>query len=128
MTIYYGSLSNNQFTSELLIALLSVLKVKRPSIYNSLIKGNISADEFYRQSALDIMQVRSSDGFNPEWAKDMLDCCIMSDSEFESATKSEDGAKAVRPGLKQMESMMRNRKKSIPFLCSQLDRFSLQPQ
>jgi hypothetical protein len=127
MTIYYGALPKNQITFELLITLLSVLKVKRPSIYYLLSKGNISADEFYRQSALDLMKV-SGENFSPHWAKDFLDYCIMSDSEFESATTSGDGTKPARSGLAQMEGRVRmNRKIIIPFLCSQLDRFSLQP-
>jgi hypothetical protein len=129
MTIYYGSLAANQFTTELLVALLSVLKVKQPSIYNSLVKGNISAAEFYQRSTLDLMKFNNVDRFSAEWAKDMLDYCLMSDSEFESATKSGVGSKAVRPGLAEMDGHVRmNRKKIIPFVCSQLDRFSFKPQ
>ena len=128
MTIYYGSLSDNQFTTELLVALLSVLKVKRPSIYDLLSMGNISAAEFYQQTTLDLMKVKTGQSFSQEWARDMLDYCIMSDSEFETATQGGDGAKPARSGLAQMDGRVRmNRKRIIPFLCTQLDRFSLQP-
>lgn len=127
MAIYYGSLSRSYFTDELLIALLSVLKVKRPSIYNALSTGAISAGEFYQQSALDIMKIKNVQNLNFRWAKDMLDCCMMSDSEFKDATQSGDVVNQSRSGLVQMvDSLRMDRKTIIPTLCSHLDRFSLQ--
>ena len=129
LTIYYSSLSANHFTTELLVALLSVLKVKQPSIYQSLGKGNLPMDEFYRQTGLDLKKFGNAENFSSEWAGDMLDFCIMSEAEFDKATKITVGARPTRSGIAQLEGRIRmNRNKIIPFLCGQLDRFSLQPK
>jgi hypothetical protein len=127
LTIYYSSVSGNYFTTELLVALLSVLKVKQPTIYQAMVNGILPMDEFYQQTGLDLKKFVNAENFSPEWAKDMLDYCIMSESEFEKATKSAEGTRPARPGIAQMEGRIRMaRNKIIPYLCSQLDRFSPQ--
>ena len=125
MAIYYGSLPNGHFSDQFLITTLSTLKVKYPPLYQSLSKGIISADQFWKQSGMDSLKTDNYNELNQEWVKDTFDYCLMSDTEFESATKSDN----ARPGINQMGQWMRmKRKKIIPFLCEQLDRFSFQVQ
>jgi hypothetical protein len=121
MTLYFGSLPNNQFANPLLIALLSVLKIKRPTLYQSLSKGTISADQFSQQSGINQLKV-SDENFNLDWAKDMLNYCLMSDTELAIA-------KNERSGISDMQNWVRgNRNQAIPALCWRIDRFSLLPR
>ncbi len=81
LTVFYASVvggGENENNTEVLIALLSVLKVKQPSLYNSMRKGDISAKSFYELTNLDVMSFRG-DSFAPDYAKDILECCIMSE-------------------------------------------------
>lgn len=129
LAIFYSSSTEDQSHGEMLTALLSVLKVKHPSLYRSLNKGNISADQFFQDSSLNQLRVSSGQGFNWERQKDVLDFYLMSDAELEEATSDEGGTKKVRGGLVQLKNNWRgNRRSFIPMLCSQLDRFSLRPQ
>lgn len=120
LTFFYGSLPSggeNVNSPEPIVALLSVLKVKQPPLYNSMRKGEISAKSFYDQTKFDMMSVRMGD-FSPEYSKEMLECCMMSETEFELAKQS-------RPMLARIAEGFRNRRLVVRDLCSQLDRFSL---
>ncbi len=123
MSLYYGSLPNDQFANPVLVSLLSILKIKRPSLYQSLSKGNISRDVFFEKSSLNEIDLGSSDGFSLEWAKSMLDYCLIPDIEFKNLTDD------ARNKLLQMRNWVgMDRQKAIPALCWRLDRFSLLPQ
>jgi hypothetical protein len=131
LTLYYGSfsaraerLAGSGGTMDLVVALLSVVKVKQPSLYYSMRNGGISADEFYKHTNLDLMKVKG-DSFNHQWAKDVVDVCIMSEAELGAATENDDGTKKVRPGLKGIAESFRDRRSVIPNLCDLLDRFAL---
>ena len=128
MTLYYGSLNNNQFTDEFLVALLSILKTKQPLVYQFLKRGSLSVEKFYQETNLEKLFQKELDNMSGEWAKDFIDYCLMSDADFEKATKAEAGKKPARYGLAQMIGTVRmNRLKIIPFLCGRLDQFSFSP-
>src|SRR4029077_20155926 len=89
MAIYYGSQPNSQLPFPLLIAMLSVLKIKCPSVYQSLSNGALSSAQFFQQVNWTQIKIRRGDDSGLEWATDILDYCLMSDVEFESATEHE---------------------------------------
>lgn len=133
MSLYYSSLPENQLTNEFLIALLSILKVKHPLIYHLLSRENISVGQFFKETHLDkIKNDRTRQGVSSDWIKDMLDYCLMSDIEYADATKSANGHDSERRRLANMGQWLirydMSRERVIPFFCSRLDRFTLQPQ
>jgi hypothetical protein len=111
--------------------MLSMLKVKRPSIYGLLRRGSLSANEFFRDSRIDQLTNKDGQGVNPEWVADTLNFCLMSETEFEQATKDEEGERNFSTGPGRMGqwlvSFNVDRRNVIPFFCERLDRFSLQP-
>lgn len=126
LSLYYASLNDaGHNNSDLMVALLATLKVKRPDLYNWMREGHTSAQKFYEETGLDIGQVKSSD-FNHEWAKNLLDCCLMSDAEFKKATEKTEGGN-VRMGLSRVAESMQDRKRVIAYFASELDRFGLPP-
>jgi hypothetical protein len=127
MALYFGSLPNNQFANPLLIALLSILKIKRPDLYQSLSKGTISVNQFFQQAEINRLKV-DDQNFGLDWAKDMLNYCLMSDTELATA-KNEASLNNKGDSFGDMSSWVRgNRNQVIPTLCWQMDRFSLLPR
>jgi hypothetical protein len=118
LAIFYGSQSPAaQHSSPLLVAVLSVLKVKHPSVYDALRKGTLTAQGFFRQVRWEQLEADSTTEFDKKWAKDLLDYYLLSQAEFDS-----------RADLKQFaRNMGANRQMAIPALCAALDRFSLSP-
>lgn len=131
LCLYYGSLPENQLTNEFLIALLSVLKVKHPPVYKLMSRANISAAQFFKKTNLDEIKDDRTQSVSPTWIKDLLDYCLMSETEYAEATKTTDET-AGRGRLASMgQWLIRydiSREKVIPFFCSRLDRFAIQPQ
>ena len=133
MTLYYSSLLQGEHTNEFLIAMLSVLKLKRPSIYQRLSTRSISASRFFKETGLDQLKEGNGQNVSQEWVKDILNYYLMSDAELEKARKNDDGTeKDIRSGPGRMGSWLSscrmNRDRVIPFFCGRLDRFSLQPK
>jgi hypothetical protein len=128
MAIYYSSITQEQSNNDFLTSLLSILKIKKPIIYQSLSKSKISASQFFTDSLLNQLNVGNEHEFNWEWLRDMLDFYLMSDTELEIATNA--GNTQIRSGLKQMSRYTDAvaRKNVIPTMCLKLDRFSLNPQ
>jgi hypothetical protein len=127
MALYFGSLQHNQFANPVLVALLSVLKIKQPALYQSLSKGTISANQFFQQTAIN--QLKTNDqNFNLDWTKDVLNYCLMSDTELATA-KNEAELNRKGDRFSDMSMWVRgNRNQAIPALCGQMDRFSLLPR
>jgi hypothetical protein len=124
LSIYYASSQDGRVQgTDVLVTLLATMKIKLPALYTWCRNGNISAVEFYNKTRLNMADI-TADNFNSEWAKDMIDACVMSDTEYKDATKeSEKGS--LRPGLTRAAQSVRNRRRVIPYLCEQLDRFAL---
>jgi hypothetical protein len=132
MSLYYSSLPDNQLTNEFLIALLSLLKVKHPLTYKLMSRGNISVGQFIEDTRLDKIKNDRTQSVSSDWIKNILDYCLMSDAEYAEATKNTDGSNEGRGRLTNMGQWLirydMSREKVIPFFCSRLDRFALQPQ
>ncbi|MGA3283116.1 MAG: P-loop NTPase fold protein [Verrucomicrobiota bacterium] len=132
MALYYISLPQQELTNEFLISMLSILKVKKPSLYQQLSMDTVSVAHFFEETGLDGLKNERSDGVDPEWAKEILQFCLMSDDELAKAIKNADGTENTQSRLGRMGHWLipynMNRKKTIPFFCSRLDRFSAQPQ
>jgi len=132
MALYYSSLPSNQYTNPFLIAMLSILKVKLPSLYEQLGAGSVSVDVFFKETGLNKIKQGPGQDVSEEWIKDILSSCLMSDAEFEKAKKNADGTENVQGRLTQLGISFGNsnlgRKKVLPFLCSRLNHFSHKPQ
>jgi len=64
MAIYYSSVTQDQSNNDFLTSLLSILKIKKPSLYQSLSKSKISADQFFEESSLNQLDVGNEHEFN----------------------------------------------------------------
>ena len=107
------------------MALFATLKIKLPSLYDSLLAGKISAIKFYHETNLNQLKLGHEHSFNWEWMKAHLDWYLMSDDELKKATEN---ANASNGDLRQVSrDMGGNRTKTIPFFCSSLNRFSIKP-
>jgi hypothetical protein len=130
MSLYYGALPETEFTHPFLVSLLAVLKVKRPLVYRQLRTRRISIGEFFRETDLDKLETSSHRSINIEWINDTLKFCLMSDAEFDAATKDGEGKRDPH-GLGGMGQMLlrynMGRERVIPFLAERLDRFSFKP-
>jgi hypothetical protein len=131
MALYYSSLPQNELTNEFLIPLLSILKVKRPQLYQGLSKGCIPVDRLFSETRLNQIQNEHDRGVD-EWARDMLNFCLMSDTEFEEATKDAKAGTIPVSGPGRFGGWLfrynLGRRKVIPLFCARLDRFSVQPK
>jgi len=125
MAFYYSSLPANQYTNGFLVAMLSALRVKSPSLYGRLRKASVSVDTFFDETGLDHIKTELSSSVNLEWVKDMLRFCLMSDSEFAEAVKKPAEGADVQTRLSQhFGNINLQRNKVIPFFCSRLECFS----
>lgn len=119
MAIYYASTPNGQFAHSFIISLLSTLKIKRPTIYESLSKGIISADDFLKETNFNEIQFDRLRGCSLEWAKSFINYCLLNDSDFTvNGRRFEDMSMWVKFAREE-------RKTAIPQFCQALDRFSL---
>jgi len=130
MSLYYGSLPDEQFTQSFLVPLLAVLKVKRPLMYRRLRSRKITITEFFHETEIDKLETSGHRNINVGWITDTLKFCLMSDAEFDAATKDGEGERD-RHGLGGMGQMLFKynigRESVIPFLAERLDRFSFKP-
>jgi hypothetical protein len=130
MALYYGSVPEGELTNAFLIAMLSILKVKRPPLYQLLSTQGIPVDRFFQETGLQKFKDENVQGVDQGWVTEILEFCLMSDTEFANATKSDDEANNVRVNFRRTRSWLSpyriDRKKIIPFLCNRLDRFSVQ--
>lgn len=130
MALYYGSLQDGYLTNEFLVTMLSIFKVKRPDLYEQLRTGTIRADQFFRETKLNRLK-EGNDRVSQEWINDMLNFCLMTNSELDELGKKLDVGDGARRGPRRMEGILDHynvaRTKFIPILCEGLDRFSLQP-
>ena len=121
LSVYFGALRDGQEPNVIMLTLLTVLKVKRPLLYDLLRLQRISSQQFHEETDLDMTKARNNN-FNTEYASAMLDHCIMSDIEYNAAIAAED-LKSTRPSLSRLAQWSSDRKRVIPILCSHLDRF-----
>jgi hypothetical protein len=132
MALYYSSLPRNQLTNEFLIAMLSVLKLRHPELYQQLSKATVTDQRFFEITGLDKMQNEHGHGVAQDLVKDILDFCLMSDTELEKASQEAKRTEGARSDPARMAQWLvrsgMDRKRVIPFFCSRLDRFSLQPK
>jgi hypothetical protein len=125
LTVYYASLAQNEITRHLIVAILATLKLSRPGLYDRLSRGQVSVENFFVETRLD--QVRKWVGdMDPEWARNSLRVCLMSDSEYKEALDDEAKQKNIGTNLEDIRGhLFMDRRKAIPFFCSRLDRFEL---
>jgi hypothetical protein len=132
MALYYSSLPERELTNEFLILMLSILKIKKPALYQKLSMGTVSVARFFEETGLDRLKNERSDGVDPAWVKDILQYCLMSDDELEKAIKNPDGTENTQSRISRLGTWLfsynLHRTKVIPFFCGRLDRFSAQPQ
>jgi len=131
MSLYYGSLPEGHLTHDFLIPLLSVLKVKRPSFYRELSRGTVSSNRFLQEVGIDQFSNVNHLGVNPDWVKQTLMYCLLSDDELEQIVATEKNDHDGRSPLAEMGRWLvrydMDRGKVIPFFCNRLDRFSVKP-
>lgn len=130
MSLYYGALPERQFTHPFLVPLLAILKVKRPRVYRQLRNRKISISEFFRETEIENLKTSGYRNINVEWITDTVKFCLMSDTEFDEATKDSEGKRDLH-GLAAMGQMLVSynigRESVIPFLAERIDRFSFTP-
>lgn len=120
MAIYYASASNDEFAHPFIIALLSSLKIKDPSLYRSLSAGSTSSDDFFRATRFNDIPFGLVNGCNLEWAKSFLEYCLLTDSDLTVG-----GRKISQEMSMWVKLAPEGRRKAIPMWCHSLDRFSV---
>jgi len=118
---------SSRFENEWLVAILSILKIKRPRVYAALAKEGITADHFYKETQLDQLNLGGEQRFNWPWMRAHLDFYIMPEEELKKALTGQSEQSAE---LRQLASRWGGmpRRQMIPNLCSNLDRFSVKPE
>lgn len=123
LALYYGSLAPNHFSSGFHVALLAILKTKRPTLYQAMRGRSTDLTRFLTETRLDKLGKNSGDGLDQEWVMDMLSYSLLTDEEFEKVPTESRlrrlGGWLVRYNL--------DRQQVFPILCAALDRFSLKP-
>lgn len=123
MTLYYGSVPQNQFAHPFLVSMLSVLKIKRPLLYDLLRKGSISLQQFLEQSGFNEMKINPNTELSLDWVRSVIEYCLMSDADIERTEENR------RKQITQAGSWVgRDRKMAIPLLCARLDQFTVSPR
>jgi len=129
LTVYYSSRSKNQLTHDFLIVLLAVLKTHNHRLYRQLAAGKMSAASFLKKASLDKPNAKAGNQPTPDYMNVILNFCLMSDTEFKEAVKaaSESGKEHQDPSRfwSWLAPYGMDRKQIIPFLCVQLNRFSI---
>jgi hypothetical protein len=127
LALYYSSVLPNDGGNELLVATLSIVKVKKPQLYEGLRAGRIPFEEFFRTTQLDQIRVRAQP-HDQELIKKVLSICLMSDVDFERALNAEKQADNTQISLSELKRWFPgDRATIIPALCSKLDRFAFKP-
>lgn len=132
VALYYGSLTPNphrfpgRSENEWLVALLSILKAKVPELYSSLSKRTVNVEQFYKETKLNDLKVRSGESFYWPHMNALLEFYLMAEEELKKA-QEQSGEKNSE--LRQIASRWggTTRNMVIPQLCSSLDRFSVRP-
>lgn len=128
--IYYGSSTPSRFSSrfenEWLVALLSILKTKKPLLYLSLSKEEVTMTRFYQETKLDHLKLGNVQQFNWDYVNALLELCLMSGEELKTAME---GTGDKNGYLKQFaqRGVQADRNKVISNLCLAMDRFSVRP-
>lgn len=120
MAIYYASTPNVQFASPFIIALLATLKVKHPTLYQSLSAGTAVADDFFKKTRFNDIPFGTVNGCHLEWAKGFMEYCLLTDSELTLGGRKIDGQMATW-----VKIAPQGRRQAIPMFCQALDRFRL---
>ena len=131
LSIYYSSLPKNELSDEFLISLLAILKTKRPVFFVRLRRGDVTADEFFKETGLMNVKEESGDGVSREWVKDMLNFCLMSDEELAKVAGPESHLGRQTGPARMGSWLIRysiSRQKVIPFFCRRLEQFSATPR
>ncbi|MCC6415606.1 MAG: hypothetical protein IT582_06830 [Opitutaceae bacterium] len=123
LALYYGSRPKNQLTHGLFIALLTILKVKEPTLYRLLATQSISAGKFLSETRLDLIEKSTGNGVDRTWMLDILNFCLLTDEEL-AKIPEEIGPRRMGSWLFRYNM---DRRRVIPFFCGRIDRFSLQP-
>ncbi len=124
LALYYGSLPKNQPADGLFIALLVVMKVKKPALYRSLAAQEIAAGKFFSETRLDLVEKGSGNGVDRTWMLDILNFCLLTDEEL-AKIPEEQGPRRMGSWLFRRNM---DRRRVIPLFCGRIDRFSLQPR
>ena len=129
LCLYYGSLPKGQLSNEFLIATLALLKVRQPDLYGRLRRGLIDSVGFFRETGLDHFREESGNGITQVWVSDMINFCLMSDSNFAKACETTDQTLNMPRGPARMGSWLVrygiDRNNVIPFFCSRLGQFTM---
>jgi hypothetical protein len=129
--LYYASLPQNQVTHEFVVAVLAVLKIKNPNLYQRLRAGTVFASEFFSETGLDHFPKDQRMGYpSQDWVLDTLNYCLLAESDFSKLEKEEPSSTYPKKGPLRMATAFghMNRSKVIPFFCSRLDQFALAPK
>jgi hypothetical protein len=126
LSLYYTSLPQNQITNEFLIATLAVLKIKKPDAYGSLKMTRLPFDQFMRETRLDTLPNDASRGVSKDWIQGFVGFLLMPDQDLQKKLQEDpDPNKGAGRYGRWLMRFDLDRKKVIPFLCSRLDRFSV---
>jgi hypothetical protein len=121
LALYFSSA---QIPDDILIPVLAVIKVKKPDLYQQLLKGDISADQFFKETTLDKIQSEYAQRISLDYIVDILKYCLTSDAEIEINTP--ESKKIKQFGQQRFHSFhFVRRLQLIPFFCGRLDRFSV---
>jgi hypothetical protein len=131
LAVFYASLPKGQAPHPFITAMLAVLRVKQPSLYEKLRNSNITSDEFFTQTNLRRVSSRSND-FDADWSVGCLRCCFLTRDELEAV------ARTVETSGEDREDNQEFRRAATWFLkwryepqglirhlCAQMDRFSV---
>ena len=128
VVLFYVSLVPGGLADEHLIPLLSVIKIKRPSLFKKLKTGTLSSQDFLQETSLDKLKAGMHTRLHSEWIASLIDFCLMTDSELQTALST---AKGTHPSLSTIyryyspRLIRLKRNDLIPYFCSRLEQFDL---
>lgn len=132
LNLYYSSLAKGEITNGFLITMLAVFKVKLPNLYAKVRRGGIQVTAFFSETRLDSLRHRSGDGVSQEWAMDILNFCLLTESEMDELEKKSAQAGGRRTGPPRFYNWLSpynlNRTQILPLFASRLDQFNYAPK
>ena len=125
LTLFYVATAKNQFREIYLLALLVILKVKRPELFEQIKSKDISLDKLWKDLGFDQMISGQEESWR-EWMREVLEVCLLPESDFSRLDK-ETSAKKYWNHV-EVRYHIHDRGDILPYHCEQIESFKFLPE
>ena len=123
LILFYATTNKNMYMDNTLVALLVILKVKTPKIFEQLKSRSISFDKLWGDLRLDHIASDSSNIRYITRLRDTLRACLLSKDEFAKLDAESDEKRIIESIGARFIDYLEDRSQIIPYHCERIESF-----